>query len=155
MFDLHLRLKPVKTDQVHIHIPVQFRALFGVLAVLTVWVAGITGNWNPVAIGVLLLAIFGSLYDERWIFDRKRNEVHYRIGFLFIGRHLVLQMREIDRFEFCIVHHKGRELCQIILWTIAQEPFLVESQPSAYQKMLLHEAEYLSDFCGRSLSKPE
>ncbi|AFG37250.1 hypothetical protein [Spirochaeta africana] len=154
MFDLHLRMKPVKPDLLHIHIPLQFRWLFATLAILTAWVAISTGIWSPVAIGVLVLALLGLIYDERWIFDRVTGEVHYRIGFLFIGRHLVLAMRDIDHFEFRVVHQKGRELCQTVLWTTGLEPFLVESQPAAYRTLLLHEAELLAEFCGRPLSQP-
>ena len=151
MFDLHLRMLPARHGKLHIHIPAQFRWLFAALAAVTVWVAVYTGIWSPVAVGVLGLSVLGLLYDERWVFNAESGEVHYRIGILFVGRHLVFAMRDIDHFEFCSVTQHGRELSQIILWTVAQEPFMVESQPAAYSGLLRREAKMLADFCGRSL----
>lgn len=155
MLDLHLRMMPSRGGQLHIRIPLLFRILFAALAVLTAWVALYTGIWSPVAIGVLVIALLGLVYDERWIFDREHGEVHYRIGFLFVGRHLVLPMRDIDHFEYRVAHEKGRALAQIILWTAAQEAFMVESQPAGYHRLLIQEAEALADFCSRPLDIAE
>ncbi|WP_460052959.1 hypothetical protein [Spirochaeta dissipatitropha] len=153
MFDLHLRIAPLRNGRLHVHIPHQFRWFFGTLAVLTAWVAFYTGIWSPVAIGVLCLAVLALLYDERWVFDREASEVHYRMGFLFVGRHLGISMREIERFECSTVNQKGRDLCQLLLWTIGQEPFLIDSRPAEYGKLLLEEAEIIAEYCGRPLDR--
>jgi hypothetical protein len=151
MFDLHLRMKPVWNDQLHIAIPAQFRWLFFALAVLTAWVAFETRIWSPVGIGVLVLAICILLYDERWIFDRVSGEVHHRIGLLFFARHIVFSMRDIDHFEFRVMESKGKKLVQLLMWTFAKDAFLIESQAMSSANMLAEEAQFLADFCGKTV----
>ena len=91
-----LSLRERGPDRLVLAVPVYHRVFFGVLTVLTVFIlcSGVLFEGettvllprNTVAGLLVLVAVFGLVYEDRWTFDRAAGRVQNRFGALFLAR---------------------------------------------------------------------
>jgi len=82
-------------------LPVWFRILFLFIVVLLsagVVVSGIgaSGQWIPILI--IIVCIWGALYEEKWVFNKLDNNIEYIFGILFYKRRKTFILDEVDAF---------------------------------------------------------
>jgi hypothetical protein len=94
-------------DRLVLAVPVLHRVLFGLLTVLAVFIlcAGVLFEGEPtvllprntVAWLVVLVTVFGLVYEDRWTFDRAAGRVESRFGVVFLARRTALPLADLER----------------------------------------------------------
>lgn len=112
MFNMNFKLKKRKDGSLILVMPVWFRIMFLFIAVLLA--AGIfatepgsTRQWIPILI--MLACIAGSLYEEKWIFDKSSNKIEYHSGIMFISRKKSFKFEEVEVFKITGEFHSANE----------------------------------------------
>ena len=104
-FGISLSLRTKIKDRLELCIPLRSRLLFAFFFVLScfVFLSSILSEDKPGghAIPLVLVGItgLGTLYDERWIFDKNRNRVESRFGLLILSRKKYFPLVELARVE--------------------------------------------------------
>ena len=101
-----LSLRERGPDRLVLAVPVYHRVFFGVLTVLTVFIlcSGVLFEGettvllprNTVAILLVLVMVFGLVYEDRWTFDRAAGRVQNRFGALFLARRTGFPMSDLE-----------------------------------------------------------
>jgi len=85
MFELHLRLYR-RRGLIGLEFPWGGRVGSLALAVLLTAAAFVGGPPAPLGLGLAVLFLIGSLYDEQWAFDVAARHVYFRLGVIGLGR---------------------------------------------------------------------
>ncbi len=102
MFRMSFVLKEKKDGSLSLVLPVWFRILFLFIVVLLaagVFVSGIgaSGQWIPILI--IIACIGGSLYEEKWIFNKSLNSIKYISGTMVISKKRIYKLEDIETFN--------------------------------------------------------
>jgi hypothetical protein len=100
VIELRLRQKTLRDGRVVLDLGPAFRVVFGFLAViLALGVAG-SDSAGALPIVALIVLVLGSLYQEQWEFDPKRQLVISRHGLIGLSRTRRRSFDEIERVEY-------------------------------------------------------
>jgi hypothetical protein len=105
-------LKEKKDGSLCLVMPYWFRLLFLFIAVLLI--SGIItsglgagGQWIPILI--IGVCIWGSLYEEKWIFNKQENIIIYLTGIVFLNKKSVFKFENIETFKISGDFHTNNE----------------------------------------------
>ena len=56
-------------------------------------------GFSPGLLVALLIALLGSLYEERWTFDRPNKTVQFRFGLVFLARRVRVPFEQVKSLE--------------------------------------------------------
>lgn len=112
MFNMSFILKKRKDGSLALTLPIWFRIIFLFIAFLLA--AGIyaTGpgsarQWIPILI--MLACIAGSLYEEKWVFDKSGDKIEYHSGIILISRKKIYKIEEAEVFKITGDFHRTNE----------------------------------------------
>jgi len=101
-----LSLRERGPDRLVLAVPVHHRVFFGLLTVLAVFIlfTGVLFEGEPTVLlprntvaGLLVLVtVFGLVYEDRWTFDRAAGRVENRFGVLFLARRTGFPMADLE-----------------------------------------------------------
>jgi len=97
-----LKSKQTKSGTLVLHIPLLLRlsiiaiGLVIIAASLIPVIEGTQSQLGVTTILLLLLLLFGALYEERWTFDPATRTISFRFGLLFLAKTMRISFDQID-----------------------------------------------------------
>jgi len=81
-------------------IPTWYRAVMAAILLILVAAVAVDGQ-EPSLLGWVFLALLllALLYEERWDFDKERDEIRHRYGFLVAARRLSFRLSGVESFR--------------------------------------------------------
>ena len=104
-FGISLSLKTMGKDRLELCIPLRSRFLFAFFFVLScfVFLSSILSEDTPrsytIPLALVCITALSALYEERWIFDKKRDILENRFGLLILSRKKSVPLTELARVE--------------------------------------------------------
>lgn len=161
---VHLLLKLDSPIRMRYSIPLRFRLSFLGIAVFILFALVATSeesllqSRNTVPLVIAFVSIIGSLYNERWIFDKGKNLVEHHMGLLFFYRRKKFALdtlRKVRVTTFCLgkIYDEGKEgrnfrrMISLSLQDHNETVFKLEVVKYAYLATIRHTAERIARFC--------
>lgn len=165
MFRMNFVLKEKGDGSLVLVLPVWFRFLFLFIVILLsagVIVSGIreSGQWIPILI--IIVCIWGAIYEEKWVFNNLNNNIEYISGTLIINRNKFYKFEDIEHFNISGDFHTEKE-GKIIRFrkNMVKFSFILKSgnvmdvdiiTGKKNSEELKEKAQKIADYCGVELS---
>ena len=92
MINMYLVLKKQGEHRLLLQLPIYFRLAFAAIAVFLTFSMISTGSLSAAPLILAIISIIASLYQEKWIFDKKSDRVEHQFGLvIWFKRQLFLQ----------------------------------------------------------------
>jgi hypothetical protein len=98
--DLSLRKKQVSEEIITFAPGLTFRIVFAIIAGFVLLGMGITGVFSTVPFIFALVCILVTVYNEQWLFDKKRGIIEHRFGLLPLFKRKTIAFTDVASFEY-------------------------------------------------------
>ncbi|MBA7572076.1 hypothetical protein ES708_13851 [subsurface metagenome] len=176
MIGFRLKLKHLSDGRLFFTIPLGYKLLLfliGLLILISLIITRQEGlgsifvRENTIPLIICFLSFLGAAYHERWIFDKKQNQIVHQNGIFALHRNKVYGFSDFERIEITQLGMIGAEQNKTIIGKMSFRPvwslLLIEKtgrihKVETYKRSQLQHAERIastiSAYCRISLKNP-
>jgi hypothetical protein len=162
MFKIALQVKMTDDGKLILRLPPVFKLLFLFFSVfiLTSMIYfpiedGARGT-DFIPVLFLVMAVFVTLYEEKWIFDRDKKVIESRIGLMFYFSRVTADMKDLKNIKISEIKKPNRHTAKYHKMTLVYNNDIEKDLEIVYFReldKLIKNGELIAGFCDVSLYK--
>lgn len=162
MFKIALQVKKTDDNKLILRLPPGLKIVFLFFAVfiLTSMIyfpieEGARGT-NFIPVLFLVMAVFVTLYEEKWIFDRKKKVIESRVGLMFYFSRITFDMKDLKKVKISEIKKPNRHTAKYHKMTLVFNNDTEKDLEIVYFRelgKLIKNAELIAGFCDVPLYK--
>ncbi len=175
IFDIKLTLTKKNNHIIILDFPCWYRILLLSIALFTFIMLIITrknnnlnifNRYNLIPLIVSFLSIIFSLYNECWIFDKRKKNINHRFGLLFFYKTKLIMMDDLLEIELSVIdkrrlinqsqknNHKilSNKIIRLELITKDEKKFIIEYYNISKIDKIRKMSQQIASLCGVNLN---